>query len=207
MDNGSVKWSSRQEDILLFSNCQNKGFPAGCNQGIKHGRADSDILLLNSDTIIFPNSIFWLHMGLYENESVGATGCVTNHTPNGQKIDEEFNSLAEYERYAVSYNNASMNPYELKFYLGGFAVLIRREALDKIGLLDTRFSPGQCADTDLGTVYVRQAGKTYCVIIVLCIIMVVLGERTENFGRIETNLTEIYFAKSGILTILYLRMY
>ena len=147
---GSVEWLSQQEDILLFCNRENRGFPAGCNQGIRQGGADSDILLLNSDTIVFPNSLFWLRMGLYEDESVGAVGSVTNHAPNGQEIDEKFHSVAEYESFAVKNNNVSLHPYELKFYLVGFAMLIRGKALEEIGLLDTRFSPGQCEDTDLG---------------------------------------------------------
>ena len=147
---GSAEWLSQQEDISLLCNSENRGFPAGCNQGIRQGGADSDILLLNSDTIVFPNSLFWLRMGLYEDESVGAAGSVTNHAPNGQEINEKFHSVAEYESFAVRNNNASLHPYELKFYLVGFAMLIRRRALDEIGLLDTRFSPGQCEDTDLG---------------------------------------------------------
>lgn len=68
---GSVEWLSQQADIRLLCNHENVGFPVGCNQGIKQGSADSDILLLNSDTIVFPNSIFWLRMGLYEDETVG----------------------------------------------------------------------------------------------------------------------------------------
>lgn len=70
-EDGSAEWLSQQEDIRLFCNHENMGFPVGCNQGIKLGGADSDILLLNSDTIVFPNSIFWLRMGLYEDETVG----------------------------------------------------------------------------------------------------------------------------------------
>lgn len=62
----SLSWLEQQEDVVLIKNSENRGFPCGCNQGIRAAGPDSDILLLNSDTILFPNSLFWLRMGLYE---------------------------------------------------------------------------------------------------------------------------------------------
>ena len=40
------------------------------------------------------------------------------------------------------------NPYEYNNRLSGFAMLVKREAFDKIGSLDESFSPGYFEDDD-----------------------------------------------------------
>lgn len=147
---GIVEWLERQKDIRLVKNNENKGFPYACNQGIKMANPEADILLLNNDTIVFPNSLFWLRMGLYENDRVGSVGSVTNYASNGQAVTEKLHSILEYENYALNNNVFIDNAYEIKSFLVGFAVLFRREVLDNVGLLDVRYSPGQFEDTDLG---------------------------------------------------------
>ena len=146
---GSVKWLKEQKDIKLICNQDNKGFPEGCNQGILLAENESDILLLNNDTLIPENAIFWLRMGLYENELVGATGSVSNNCPNYQTISESGVTNQNYTEIALKYNVPLIAPYEEKSWLVGFALLIKRSALDKVGLLDTRFTPGNFEDNDL----------------------------------------------------------
>ncbi len=146
---GVVDYLKEQSDIQLICNKQNAGFPAGCNQGIKAANPNNDIFLLNNDTIIAPNSIFWLRMGLYENTSVGGTGSVTNYAGNNQIISENFTSIEGYMEYAEKHNVPMKYPYEKKLCLIGFAYLIKRTALDAVGLLDERFTPGNFEDVDL----------------------------------------------------------
>ena len=147
---GSVEWLSEQEDIILIKNSENKGFPAGCNQGIKAASPDSDIFLLNNDTILLENSLFWLRIGLYNDENVGATGSVTNYASNEQIVGEQYKTLDEYIRYGTSINIPDLNPYEEKAYLVMFAMLIKRTCLNTIGLLDEIFTPGNFEDNDYG---------------------------------------------------------
>ena len=148
---GTAEWLKEQTDIKIICNESNKGFPYACNQGIKASEPDNDILLLNSDTIVLPNSIFWLRMGLYEEEQNGAAGSVSNSAGNGQAVTEKLNSAQEYLAQGTTLWNIPMrHPYEKKVFLSGFALLIKRTALDEIGLLDTRFFPGQSEDLDLG---------------------------------------------------------
>lgn len=147
---GIAEWLSGQQDIKLICNTENKGFPYACNQGIKIAEPDSDIFLLNNDTIVTPNAIFWLRMGLYSGDRVGAAGSITNHAGNGQRTDEEFETVEECLQFAKTNNIPMKNPYEKKIYLIGFALLLKREALDQIGLLDVRFTPGCFEDNDLG---------------------------------------------------------
>lgn len=146
---GVVEYLQQQDNILLVCNKQNIGFPAGCNQGIKLADSYNDILLLNNDTIVFANSIFWLRMGLYENCKVGATGSISSRIGNYQQIREQFGTLGEYEQYAKKVNIPMNTPYESRIRLAGFAMMLKRQALDTIGLLDERFSPGNFEDDDL----------------------------------------------------------
>lgn len=147
---GSVEWLKHQKDLKVILNQKNEGFPVGCNQGIKIAEPDNDIFLLNSDTLLFENSLFWLRMGLYEENNVGSTGSITNHAGNEQMIGTSFLDLDEYYSFARENNILMDHPYEPKFYLIGFALLIKRCALDEIGLLDRRFTPGQFEDNDFG---------------------------------------------------------
>lgn len=154
VDNNSTdgvrEWLQEQKEIKLICNQENKGFPYGCNQGIKASDPDNNIFLLNSDTVVPPNALFWLRMGLYENRQVGATGSVTSFAGNDQMISEKFDSVEEYYAYGIRNNVPMKHPYEKKVFLIGFALLLKRNALDEIGLLDVRFSPGQYEDDDLG---------------------------------------------------------
>lgn len=148
-EDGIESWLSTQSDILLISNKTNKGFTAACNQGIEQASMDSDIFLLNNDTILYKNSLFFLLMGLYENDKIGAVGSVSNNIVGYQQIDEKFTTMQEYENYALVHNVYMDNAYEKKCWLVGYAMLIKRVALNKTGNLDERFSPGNFEDNDI----------------------------------------------------------
>lgn len=127
---GSVEWLKKVQNIKLICNDENKGFPAGCNQGIKIADPDTDIFLLNNDTIVLPNSIFWLRMGLYEDEKVGATGSYASCNYNDQYVDVKIDKLDECISYAIQNNVLLDNPYEYKIFLIGYALMIKRTALN-----------------------------------------------------------------------------
>lgn len=147
---GSGQWLKEQKDIVLQCNEENVGFPAGCNQGIKLAQAGSDIFLLNNDTVLPPNALFWLRMGLYENKHTGATGSVSNYVANFQQVQWNCETKDEFLK-AAAYNNLPMKrPYEMRLYLVGFAMLIKRTALEEIGYLDEIFTPGTYEDDDMG---------------------------------------------------------
>lgn len=147
---GIIDWLKEQKDIIFIQNSCNMGFPYGCNQGVEVANNNNNIFLLNNDTIVLPNSIFWLRMGLYDGKENGATGSVTNYAGNGQVIDQDFAFVEEYCAYAMTHNVPMRNALESKIWLVGFAMLIRREALEQVGLLDTLFSPGCLEDDDYG---------------------------------------------------------
>lgn len=129
---GTREWLKEQKDIKCILNNENKGFPAGCNQGIKIAKEDNDIFLLNNDTIIMPNSIFNLRMGLYSNKKIGATGAVSNNVSYYQQISENFRSIEEYVCYAFKNNIHDTSKYVKRIKLVGFALFIKREALNRV---------------------------------------------------------------------------
>lgn len=146
---GTREWLKKQKDIKSVLNSENRGFPTGCNQGINLAKKQNDIFLLNNDTVLMPNSIFNLRMGLYYKEIVGATGAVSNCVPYYQEILEKFKSYEEYVDYAYRNNITDESRYEERVKLIGFAMFIKRRVLNEVGLLDERFTPGNFEDDDL----------------------------------------------------------
>lgn len=146
---GTREWLKEQPNILLKLNDSNVGFPKGCNMGIALASADSDILLLNNDTVVTPNWLENLQTCLYSNERIGATGAVSNHNENLQGVDFSYNDLEEMEQLAEKNNVSDSEKWEEKVFLIGFCILIRREVLNKVGLLSEEYSPGYVEDNDL----------------------------------------------------------
>lgn len=144
---GSREWLEEQSDIRLIVNQKNVGFPAGCNQGIQAASEGNDIFLLNSDTVLFPNSLFYLRMGLYWEKENGMAGAISNLHREIEDFPEQKTEIDDYVRRTQL---PSENPYEQKAWMSGFALLIRRNALKTIGCLDEDFTPGYFEDNDLG---------------------------------------------------------
>lgn len=148
-EDGITQWLEKQEDITLIKNSVNMGFAYACNQGVNAAREGNDIFFLNNDTLIMPNALFWLRMGLYENEKTGATGSISNSASNGQQVDASFDSYRDWLSYAKKINIPRKNYYEKKLWLVGFALLIKRSVLHEVGVFDTRFGKGNYEDNDL----------------------------------------------------------
>ncbi len=156
-EDGSVEYLREQDDIILVENSENAGFPKGCNIGIEAASSENDIFLLNNDTLMVDNALFWLRMGLYENEKVGTTGSVANYVGNMQQVAGNISDVNELMKYGILNNVPTEYPYEEKLFLIGFALLIKREVLNIVGNLDARFTPGNFEDNDYG-MRVLQAG-------------------------------------------------
>lgn len=184
-NDGIVEWLRQQPDIMLIENEENKGFAAASNQGVRASESANDILFLNNDTLITPNAIFWLRMGLYENDRIGAAGSVSNFVGNGQHITEVFNTVGEYIRYGEENNVPQKNPYEKKIWLSGFALLMKRKALNKIGLFDETYGKGYYEDNDIG-IRLQYAGYQ-CL---LCRNSFIFHYGSQGFGK-NVNLHEV----------------
>jgi GT2 family glycosyltransferase/Flp pilus assembly protein TadD len=147
------------ERVVVIRNADNKGFPAGCNQGLAAAEGQY-IVFLNNDVVVTPN---WLEalikVAEQEGRDVGMVGPVTNYAPDPQRVSAPYGSeLGRLEAFAESYS-AQFADRILPFArLTGFCLLARRVALDMAGgAFDEGFGLGFFDDDDL-CIRVRQAG-------------------------------------------------
>lgn len=152
VDNNSLEnpeeWLKSQPDIKYTINHENLGFSGGCNVGIRMAESGNDIFLLNNDTLLTENALFWLRMGLYEKPEIGACGAVSNFASNRQHVPVSFSSYSECLDYGFTHNVPMTQPLSYRPMLIGFAMLIKHTAFAKTGFLDERFYPGNYEDND-----------------------------------------------------------
>lgn len=153
---GTLEWLQAQSDVILIANSENLGFPAGCNQGIKAACGDS-VLLLNNDTIVTPHWLANLRRCLFSAEDIGAVGAVTNSCSNFQSSPCEYASITEMINFAQQRNHLKPELWEPRTRLVGYCMLIKTEIINKIGLLEEAFSPGNYEDDDY-CLRIRNAG-------------------------------------------------
>lgn len=149
-------WLMACPDIRSILNTENLGFPKGCNQGMSIARG-SEILLLNSDTLVTEKWLSNMLTALYSSKKIGAVSCLTNNCSNWQKMGVSYNSWNELQSFARSFNNSNPAKWWKWMVLVGFCMLIKREVYEKIGGLDEIFTPGNYEDDDY-SLRIRQAG-------------------------------------------------
>ena len=152
---GSAEWLKEQKDLICIYNEENRGFPKGCNQGLEIA-AGTELLLLNSDTIVTKHWLDNLRRALYSSPQVGAVSCVTNYCSNNQQIKVSYESIEEMQAFAAGYNKANPALWEDRTTLVGFCYLFKREVYEKVGFLDERFSPGNYEDDDYSLRILRE---------------------------------------------------
>jgi len=137
IDNGSEDAQKIEELKSKFSkiskviyNAENFGFPRAVNQGIKFSDRDSDVCIMNVDAEPEENWLECLYETLETRPDSGVIGPLGNEIENGYQkermVDEDT------------------KVFNLHFY----CVLIFREVIEKIGLLDERFGIGGYEDND-----------------------------------------------------------
>ncbi|MBR0163476.1 MAG: glycosyltransferase [Lachnospiraceae bacterium] len=152
-DDGVEKWLRLQSDLRLIENGENVGFPVAANIGVRAARERNDIFLINNDCIPATNAVFWLRMGLYEDRNVGAVSGISNNA-SAQTDPDAPSSIEACMTYGEKKNIPMRFPYETRCRFTGFAILLKREAVDAVtekkDLLDPAFSPAYFEDDDLG---------------------------------------------------------
>ena len=131
--------------VQLIANAENRGFAAACNQGIR-ATADEFVLLLNPDTLMDLTSLKRLLEVMVSHSTVGACGPrILNPDGTLQPSCRRFPTLgimicAELGwrgRYYMSdwRHNSAREVDQLM----GSCLLLRRAALEQVGLLDEGF--------------------------------------------------------------------
>ncbi|MBG9617620.1 glycosyltransferase family 2 protein [Bacillus cereus] len=156
---GTVEWLISQPDIIVIKNTTNMGFPKGCNQGILKARGDN-VLLLNNDVIVTERWLKNLLTCLYKHENIAAVGPVTNSASYDTTIPAVYTHLKEMHQFASRHNVSDEKKWERRLKLIGFCLLIKRNILDEVGLLDEQFTPGNYEDDDI-CLRIAQRGYTF----------------------------------------------
>ncbi|MEF2967929.1 glycosyltransferase family 2 protein [Paenibacillus sp. M1] len=150
VDNGSTDGTDSyciREKLILVALPENRGFPEACNRGLAVASGDQ-ALLLNNDVQVTPRWLSNLLIALWSEAGVGMVGPVTNYASGGQQInllyrdDEDFVSIAE------RFNRSNPVKWQETERLIGMCLLIKREVMTRVGVLDERFSPGHFEDDD-----------------------------------------------------------
>ncbi len=150
---GITEWLAEQEDILLIKNTINVGFGPACNQAVNATIGTKyesyDVFLLNNDTRLTDKAVSFLKEALYSSDEIGAVGSVSNYAGNRQQVDVLFDRVDDYLEYGRRNNVFMDDAVEERVRLSGFAMMIKREAWDKVGGFDEDFAPGYFEDDAL----------------------------------------------------------
>ena len=164
-DNGSKdgsaewlsEWGENHDEAMVILNETNLGFSGGNNAACQYISDDYDVFFLNNDTRVPANALFWLRMGLYAADDIGAVGAVQNYADADQIHEVEFNDPEEYVKHGAEFNVYMKNPLEEQSKLCGFALLVKKEAWNETGGFDERFNPGYVEDDDI-CLHIRYLG-------------------------------------------------
>ena len=126
------------------------GYVIACNEGIRKSEEGSNILLLDYNCVLAENSLFYLMLGLYDNDKVGIVGAVTNNSSTGQSMELDISDFDAARQNAIMVNSPLRNAYEKRAYVSDFAMLIRREVIDQVGMFDEALDPVFLEDRDYG---------------------------------------------------------
>lgn len=150
---GVTDYLARQEDIIFIRNDENVGFGPACNMAVKATVGTEfenyDVFLLNNDTRLVFDALYFLRKALCQADDIGAVGAVSNYAGNKQQLDVTFDRVEDYISFGEKNNVPMENPCLERVRLSGFAMLIRRKVWDEIGGFDEDFAPGYFEDDAL----------------------------------------------------------
>lgn len=143
--------------VVVLRNAENRGFAAGCNQGLAAAQGDF-LALLNNDTQATSE---WLErliaLSLGSWPDIGLVGPTSNYVPAPQLVDWVDGDLPHLDAYAAARRERFHRQALRVERLSGFCLLLRRAVYERIGGLDESFGLGFFEDDDY-CVRAREAG-------------------------------------------------
>lgn len=195
VDNGSTDGSQNQieaciPEINVLQTGANLGFGGGCNAGIRQAlaRGADYVWLINSDATVDENALTELVRVADENALVGAVGSVLYEADKPEQV--QLWGGGKVQLWAgLSFHSRSS---ALLDFVSGASVLLRREALEQVGLFDDKTFFMYWEDSDLGF-RLRQAGWQLAV-----------AEKSRVWHKLSASLgkgsrqLDVYFTQSGV---------
>jgi GT2 family glycosyltransferase len=140
--------------ITLLRNEENLGFTGTVNRGMRL-HPDRDVLLLNSDTIVYRDWLDRLRLAAYSDSSVassnpmtGAGGSHVSYYPYAAPIESHRIEVSDEEIDAIA-AECNVGVYAYAHAIVGFCMFIKRAALDDVGYFDIEnFPVGYGEETD-----------------------------------------------------------
>lgn len=207
VDNGSTKDNTKtyleklkteNSNVKVIYNESNLGFACANNQGIEISEGEY-VLLLNNDVILTDG---WLDRMLQAAESDKKTGMVapvTNHASGRQVV--VFDGTADEDEAIQTFAKANLLKnaglwIPVKRVIG-FCMLVKREVLFKVGVLDEMFGPGGYEDYDY-CMRIKQEG--YDIVIACDVFVFHIGGKgyssnNMNYSNLRTKNIELLIDK------------
>ncbi len=142
---------AREPEVFLLRNAQNQGFIRSANRGMALCRR-GDVLLLNSDTRVFPGVFEEMCRVAVSTPDIGTVTALSNNAtifsyphpslPNAALTDMAWDEMAAVARAASGGRSFDVPTGH------GFCLLIRREVLRLVGELDEQFGRGYGEEND-----------------------------------------------------------
>jgi GT2 family glycosyltransferase/glycosyltransferase involved in cell wall biosynthesis/SAM-dependent methyltransferase/Flp pilus assembly protein TadD len=160
VDNGSTdgtaEYFATVPGAKVIRNPDNLGFPKGVNQGLQ-AAAGEYLVLLNNDTIVTEGWLDRLVACAESAEDVAMVGPRTNYVSGDQLVQVPYVKPSQIEAFAAEWAWRHRGEAVETSRLIGFCLLMKRPALQQVGLLDESFGLGTFEDDDL-CLRMRQAG-------------------------------------------------
>jgi GT2 family glycosyltransferase/glycosyltransferase involved in cell wall biosynthesis/Tfp pilus assembly protein PilF len=133
--------------VIAIKNKTNHGYVKAVNEGIKKATGDY-ILLLDNDTIVTTSWLDNLIECIESEPTIGIVGPYTNHASNSQLINVNYKTIEQLQEIAIKFSKQGADSCFEVNDISKFCMLIKKEVIDNIGLLDEEFFPGFYADKD-----------------------------------------------------------
>lgn len=149
-DDGSTDGTAdfcRRERLAFVSLPRNRGFPGAANAGLKLAAGDT-VVLMNNDIVVSRRWLDNMLACLYSADDIGIVGPMANYASGSQHDPLGYADLTGFHELTRTANRPDPGKWRSVQRLVGMCMVMKRELIDRIGLLDERYAPGHYEDDD-----------------------------------------------------------